>query len=113
MRVASTAHVLVRTRPPKGLLGGMSEFPGSPWAADFEHAAARDHAPMKARWRALAGSVEHVFTHFALRLTVFHADVPLDAPAPEGCRWRAEDRLETIEALPTVMRKVAAHAQGG
>ncbi len=105
-------HVLVRTRPPKGLLGGMSEFPGSPWAADFEHAAARDHAPMKARWRALAGSVEHVFTHFALRLTVFQADVPLDAPAPEGCRWRAEDRLETSEALPTVMRKVAAHAQG-
>src|ERR1019366_7791005 len=30
--------VLVRTRPPKGLLGGMTELPGSPWSADFDEA---------------------------------------------------------------------------
>jgi len=41
--------VLVRTRPPKGLLGGMSEFPGSTWSADFDARSARDLAPLAAR----------------------------------------------------------------
>ncbi|MFN3889111.1 MAG: A/G-specific adenine glycosylase [Beijerinckiaceae bacterium] len=104
--------VLVRTRPPKGLLGGMSEFPGSPWSVDFDMKSARGHAPMPARWRRLAGSVEHVFTHFALSLAVFRADLSPDAGAPDGCRWRHEDRLEREEALPSVMAKVAAHARG-
>ena len=104
--------VLVRTRPPKGLLGGMSEFPGSPWSVDFDLKTARDHAPLPARWRRLAGEVEHVFTHFALSLSVFRADLGADAGAPDGCRWRAEDRLEREEALPSVMLKVAARARG-
>ncbi len=104
--------VLVRTRPPKGLLGGMSEFPGSPWSADFDVASARDHAPFPADWRRLAGSVEHVFTHFALSLTVFTADVPCDAPTPEAGRWTPEDKLEALEALPTVMRKALVAARG-
>jgi A/G-specific adenine glycosylase len=104
--------VLVRTRPPKGLLGGMSEFPGSAWSADFDLKTAREHAPLSARWRKLAGTVEHVFTHFALSLAVFRADVPVDAIAPEGCRWRREDRLEQEEALPSLMQKVAVLARG-
>jgi A/G-specific adenine glycosylase len=104
--------VLVRTRPPKGLLGGMSEFPGAPWSVDFDVKAARELAPLSARWRRLAGEVEHVFTHFALSLTVFRADVAAGAQAPDGCRWRPEDKLEQMEALPSVMLKVAAHARG-
>ena len=105
--------ILVRTRPPKGLLGGMSEFPGAPWSADFDLKSARDLAPLKARWRRLAGDVEHVFTHFALSLTVFRADVAAGVDAPEGCRWRPEDQIEQFEALPSIMLKVAAHAQQG
>jgi A/G-specific adenine glycosylase len=104
-------HVLVRTRPPKGLLGGMSELPGSVWSADFDMKSARDHAPLPARWRRLAGEVEHVFTHFALSLAVFRAEVPAGTPASEGCRWRPEGRLEQEEALPSVMLKVVAHAR--
>jgi len=105
-------RVLMRTRPPKGLLGGMSEFPGSPWSADFDVKRARDHAPFPADWRRLAGSVDHVFTHFALSLVVLRADVPPDAPTPEGARWVAEDKLEALEALPTVMRKALVLARG-
>ncbi len=39
--------VLVRTRPQKGLLGGMTEIPGTPWSADFDESAARRLAPMQ------------------------------------------------------------------
>ena len=97
--------ILMRTRPPKGLLGGMAEFPGSEWSAGFQPAQALDHAPLDARWKRLSGHVDHVFTHFALRLTVFSADAPHDFRAPEGMRWVAAKDVEN-EALPTLMRKV-------
>jgi len=102
--------VLVRTRPPKGLLGGMTEIPGTPWAVDFDPAGAKNHAPLKARWRKLPGTVEHVFTHFALELVVFLADVREGCPAPDGARWVAARELQH-EALPSVMRKVVDHAR--
>jgi len=102
--------VLVRSRPDKGLLGGMTEFPSTPWqTADPPplDAAARQ-APLPARWRETPGLVRHVFTHFALELTVVlgrsHA-----AATPPGHRWVPVDRLGR-EALPTVMAKVARHA---
>ena len=100
--------VLVRTRPPKGLLGGMTEIPGTPWSADFDLNRALDHAPVRATWRRLPGLVEHVFTHFALRLTVFAATA--DAPAPDGARYCGDDLLDD-EALPSVMRKIVEHAR--
>jgi A/G-specific adenine glycosylase len=100
--------VLMRTRPPKGLLGGMAEFPGSEWAVDFNVASALDHAPVVVEWKKQRGQVEHVFTHFTLRLTVFHAAAPRGLRAPQGMRWVAEQAVED-EALPTLMRKVWAH----
>ena len=100
---------LARTRPPRGLLGGMTEFPGGEWRADFDLSTAADAAPMKARWRLAPGGVDHVFTHFALRLSVFVARAPNNLRAPEGMRWVAAEALDG-EALPTLMRKVLAHA---
>ena len=105
-----SGHVLVRTRPPKGLLGGMTEIPGTQWSEDFTLANAKKAAPLKARWRQLNGEVEHVFTHFSLSVTVFAAAVPDDSAAPEGCRWVAKSKLDK-EALPSIMRKVIAHAE--
>jgi len=99
---------LLRRRPAKGLLGGMSEFPGTDWRTDFDLAAAA--APMALAFARLPGVVDHVFTHFALTLTVFRAEAPAGAPAPAGMRWVAADALDG-EALPSVMRKVWAHAQ--
>ena len=100
--------VLLRQRPEKGLLGSMTEVPGSAWAHDFDVADALDAAPLKARWRKLPGVVTHVFTHFPLELTVFVAQLPRGAAAPKGARW-AELRTVQDEALPNVMRKVLAH----
>jgi A/G-specific adenine glycosylase len=55
------------------------------------------------------GAVEHVFTHFPLRLTVYKASADNGTPAPDGMRWIALSELSD-EALPTLMRKVIAHA---
>ncbi|MGI6247703.1 MAG: A/G-specific adenine glycosylase [Pseudochelatococcus sp.] len=107
--VRADGHVLLRDRPPRGLLGGMAEVPGSAWSAAFDADTALAAAPFDARWRRLPGNVRHVFTHFPLELTVFRADVPTRTQVPEGGRWRALSDLAG-EALPTVMRKVLAHA---
>ncbi|MFN3854167.1 MAG: A/G-specific adenine glycosylase [Phreatobacter sp.] len=105
--IRSDGALLVRTRPPKGLLGGMTEVPGSGWTADFDPDAARSPVPVEALVR-LPGCVTHTFTHFPLELTVFRAR-PAFARPPDGCRWLAPaDRAG--EAFPTVMRKVLAHA---
>ncbi len=104
----SDGAVLVRTRAPKGLLGGMTEIPGTPWSADFQLETALASAPMAAQWLRLPGVVEHVFTHFALRLTIFVGQS--DAPAPDDFRFVGDDVLDG-EALPSLMRKVIAHAR--
>lgn len=96
--------VLVRTRPAKGLLGGMVEVPGSDWRADYELADALRDQPVSARWRKLMLPVRHVFTHFPLELTVFAGRVPLETPAPEGMRFTPFARLKE-EAFPNVFLK--------
>jgi A/G-specific adenine glycosylase len=107
--------VLLRTRPPAGLLGGMTEVPTSEWSKDFSDAHALEHAPLfgraKLQWRRVPGAVAHTFTHFPLELIVFAAEVPADAATPKGARWVPRARLAD-EALPNVMRKVVAHALG-
>jgi A/G-specific adenine glycosylase len=101
--------VLLRKRPLKGLLGGMTEVPGTEWTAQFDMAQALAHAPLKTGWRKLPGRVRHVFTHFPLELTVYAAAVPKAVRAPKGMRFVPRAKLGT-EALPSLMRKVVAHA---
>jgi A/G-specific adenine glycosylase len=105
-------RVLLRQRPEKGLLGSMTEVPGSDWAHDFDAAKALDAAPRfksKVTWRKLAGHVDHVFTHFPLALTVYVTQVPRGTPATKAARWAKVATLAD-EALPNVMRKVLAYA---
>ncbi len=102
--------VLLRTRPMHGLLGGMREVPGSEWSAEFALTDALESAPdFAAKWRRLPGMVRHVFTHFPLELVVCATDVPRTTRAPRGMRFVPEANLKS-EALPSLMRKVLAHA---
>ena len=101
-------RVLLRTRPPMGLLGGMAEFPGTEWSGDFDPETAV--APLPGSFRRLPETVEHVFTHFSLTLHVFAGGAAQEQLAGEGWRWVEEAGLEA-EALPSVMRKVAALAR--
>jgi A/G-specific adenine glycosylase len=111
----SDGFVLVRTRPPKGLLGGMTEVPTTEWSVEFDGSKAAKGAPHLASgrkpiaWQKTLGVVRHVFTHFPLELTVYVADVPARTAAPQGARWAQISELGG-EALPSLMRKVIAHA---
>jgi len=109
--------VLLRTRPARGLLGGMAEVPTTRWSAGFDEGKALEAAPCFALarkpvvWRKIGGVVRHSFTHFPLELSVYRAEVPRDVPVPDGTRWIAISELGD-EALPSVMRKVVAHGLG-
>lgn len=96
--------VLLRTRPEKGLLGGMAEVPTSTWSADYDLRAAQADAPLPAPWRRLPAPVRHVFTHFPLELTVFVATAPHATPAPAGMRFTPLTGLGQ-EPFPSVMLK--------
>jgi A/G-specific adenine glycosylase len=104
-------ELLIRTRPEKGLLGGMTEVPGSQWLAGQDDKAALGQAPVLkrlTRWHRKVGVVTHVFTHFPLELVVYTASVPARTRAPDGMRWVPIATLAD-EAFPNVMRKAIAH----
>jgi A/G-specific adenine glycosylase len=106
--ISTDDAVLLRRRPPKGLLGGMHEPPMSAWEADFPPAAAK-LIPLKAAFRKLPGLVHHGFTHFELELEVYRAEDVAAKSAPAGSEWAPLHELKRF-ALPTVMKKVIAHA---
>jgi A/G-specific adenine glycosylase len=107
-------ELLVRSRPEKGLLGGMTEVPGSDWRAAQDDEDALKQAPRLAGvtgWHRKVGVVTHVFTHFPLELVVYTAHVPARTRGPKDMRWVPIATLGG-EALPNVMRKVIAHGLG-
>ncbi|MBS0222112.1 MAG: A/G-specific adenine glycosylase [Proteobacteria bacterium] len=107
--------VLLRKRPAKGLLGGMDEVPSSDWREGaLLIPEALKQAPVPARWKVLQGGVRHTFTHFHLELAVAHAIATTSglAKLAPGSAWCTIDQM-TERALPSVMRKVIAHAAKG
>ena len=94
--------VYLQSRPAKGLLGGMTEVPGSAWSAELASA----NYPASGDWRH-RGQVVHVFTHFRLELEVWSAVV--DAASLDAGWWAPKTSLAG-EALPTLFRKVLAAA---
>ncbi|HVT54557.1 MAG TPA: A/G-specific adenine glycosylase [Xanthobacteraceae bacterium] len=135
--------VLLRRRPRRGLLGGMTEVPNTEWSATFDEKTALQFAPCfspspgsrlrrsppsprnygereerrasgakgegQLRWHRKPGYVRHIFTHFPLELSVYLAKVPVETVAPKGMRFAKIAKLES-EALPSLMKKVVAHA---
>ena len=105
-------RILLRQRPPKGLLSGMTEVPGSPWSEDFAADDWPRHAPAKTRWAQAPDEVRHTFTHFHLVADVYWGLAPKGFKPPAGCWWAEIEGLED-EALPTVMRKAIANGLAG
>ena len=97
-------RVLLRRRPPKGLLGGMMEIPTTPWRPQqtwiLDEAA--PHAPAPAHWLALNQTVHHTFTHFHLELGVVKGLIRHD---PSLGLWCPLDQLAE-QGLPTLMTKI-------
>ncbi|MBI4183405.1 MAG: A/G-specific adenine glycosylase [Proteobacteria bacterium] len=103
--------VLLRRRPESGLLGGMLEVPSSEWRARrWGLAEAAAAAPLALAWQALPGKVTHTFTHFRLELSVLTGR--LDRGGGVVGTWLRPEELAAA-ALPSLMRKVAAHARAG
>ena len=96
------ADWLLETRPGSGLLGGMTAFPTSDWAAD-----PAPDPPFDAAWRRL-GEVRHGFTHFDLALTVWRAEAAAGLRPARGAFGPLD-----ADALPTLFRKVHALAAAG
>ena len=94
-------NVLLRRRPPRGLLGGMTELPGTPWRPErWSKPEALAHAPMRATWLR-TGEVRHGFTHFELHIALYAAAVPrIEADGFLRPAAQLQD-----EALPSLMRK--------
>ena len=101
--------ILVRSRPPNGLLGGMTELPTTEWTEDFVVNTSTRFAPLPADWVQCATTVRHIFTHFSLELTIYAAETA-EAVAPQSYRWIHADQIEQ-EAWPTLMRKVLKKVQ--
>jgi A/G-specific adenine glycosylase len=100
--IEDAGRVWLVRRPDKGMLGGMRALPSGPWT-DADPGLAE--APIDADWRE-AGSVDHVFTHFALRLRVVTALQPLRHN--DGEWWPIEDIEQA--GLPTLFARAAARA---
>ena len=107
-----SAFVLIRgeevglvRRPPRGLLGGMLALPTSEWReTPLSDAAVLAAAPVRASWRAV-GAVDHVFTHFALRLTVYAGR---GGSRGAALIWTPLQEAET--SMPSLFRKALKSA---
>lgn len=88
-------HVLLVRRPARGLLGGMVALP-------------TDSEPAAEDWRD-AGSVDHVFTHFALTMRLKCARTARRPHNMDGCEplWWPVERVGEA-GLPTLFAKLAA-----
>lgn len=87
--------ILLRKRPPQGLLGGMMEVPTTPWVEKKNEV--KGSGPI----------VRHTFTHFHFEVNV---ELSTDFDAYEGV-WVSPQDLKNY-ALPTVMKKIIEKGLG-
>lgn len=107
----SDRRVVLRRRPEVGLLGGMLEFPSTPWTeTSWALDDAERYMPVSVtEWHALPGHVRHTFSHFHLELVVCAGGVSEDCQDKrEELLWLSTECLVQA-ALPSLMRKVAQH----
>ena len=102
---------LARRRPPRGLLASTMELPGGAWRVGGLDLVSAAEAPFAADWARLPEPIEHVFTHFTLRLGLFAAEARFLEP-PEGCQWIAPDEIGQA-GFSGLMRKAAESAARG
>ncbi|MBB6124208.1 A/G-specific adenine glycosylase [Sphingobium subterraneum] len=100
-------QVWIEQRPAKRMLGGMRGLPGTDWDSrtSWQQTAP---PPLAGPWQALNSPVEHVFSHFALTLTVERLRVAQQSdclPGGDGEWWPLASLADA--GLPGVFAKVA------
>ncbi len=96
-------HVWLAKRPAKGMLAGMRALPDDRWAARRNGDSV---PPFAADWRTLNEAVPHVFTHFALTLSVAVTSSAVHAEALGDGEWWPVKSLDSA-GLPTLFMKAA------
>jgi len=94
-------QILLATRPPKGMLGGMRSLPDDGWAAGND-----GHAmpPLAGEWQVHDNIVQHSFTHFSLEvdLAVYQGE-KIVTNNDDNIWWALDDLAEA--GLPTLYAK--------
>jgi len=111
--IRKNGRFLITLRPPRGLLGGLWEFPGGKVenGETFEQSLKREIAEelgIKIKIDSLFTSVKHAYTHFKITLHVFQCRYRSGEIRMNGCddyRWIGPSRLNEF-AFPGADRKV-------
>lgn len=103
-----SGELFLQKRVESGLLGGMSEVPGTHWTARQDGLLGQGALPFNAAWKQ-CGTAKHTFTHFHLELEVWSVLAAGTNPLFEGGWWVSQKELGD-EALPTVMKKAISIA---
>lgn len=85
--ISKNGRYLLGKRPPKGLLGGLWEFPGGKVEKDESHEKAlkrevREELGITVRPGDHIATVNHAYTHFKVTLHVFHCQHRKGTPTP-------------------------------
>jgi A/G-specific adenine glycosylase len=96
-------HIWLIKRPGKGMLGGMRALPDDGWAARRDGDSV---PPFAADWRTLNEPVVHVFTHFALTLSVALTSSLVQTDVLGEGEWWPVKSLDSA-GLPTLFSKAA------
>ena len=104
--IDQNGKVFLERRPDQGLLGGMVAFPSVGWTqtdlSNNDVQAADCAAPFAADWRQLPEPVNHVFTHFALEMTIQFAEIDSSRISANSGWWQ----VPKPSHFPSLMRKV-------
>ena len=104
--INQNGEAFLERRPDQGLLGGMVAFPSVGWTkkdwSDSHAHTAVSAAPFAADWRQLHKPVHHVFTHFALEMTIYCAETDGSFIGANSGWWQVPQPSQ----LPSLMRKV-------
>lgn len=99
--VKRNGRYLIAKRPPKGLLGGLWEFPGGRVAGKESHCHAvtrvmREDFALEVKAGGLIACVTHAYSHFRVTLNVYACSVENGVPAPAAhteIRWVARSQF--------------------
>jgi len=105
-------NFLVRRRPAKGLLAGTLELPGAIGIDEPTQAAALKWRPFAGKWEKMPECVEHVFTHFTLKLTVYRGLFERLPEVDGGCS-AMPCGPQSLDKLSSAMAKAARYAHAG
>ncbi len=108
-------YFLITLRPPKGLLGGLWEFPGGKQEPEEDLAAClkreiKEELDIEIEVRDYLLAVRHAYSHFRITLHVFHCDYVsgrIKCRACDDYKWIKPEDLGRF-AFPAADRKVIA-----